>query len=73
MAELSPLDRGRRAEPDMVPADLGGALGAELWTVKEGPCHSTSAFPHAECGNRVPYAASGRRIWHLKLLPKAHG
>ena len=73
MAELSPSDRGRRAGPDMVPADVGGALGAELWAVKEGPCHSTWAFPHAECGNRVPYATSGRRIWHLKLLPKAYG
>jgi len=30
MAELSPSDRGRRADPYMVPSDLGGALGAEL-------------------------------------------
>jgi len=73
MAARSPSERGRCAEPDMVPADLGGALGAELWAVKEGPCHSTWAFPHAECGNRVPSATSGSRIWHLKLLPKAYG
>jgi len=73
MAARSPLERGRCAEPDMVPADPGGALGAELWAVKEGPCHSIWAFPQAECGNRVPYATSGRRIWHLKLLPKAYG
>jgi len=57
MAARWPLERGRCAEPDMVPADPGGALGAELWAVKEGPCHSTWRFhtPNAAIGCHMPH------------------
>jgi len=63
MVARSPLERGRCAEPDMVPADPGGTLGAELWAVKEGPCHSTCLAlchtPNAAIGCHVPHRDAG--------------
>lgn len=73
MAVRSPSDRGRRAEPAMVPADLGAVLGADLWAVIGGPCRSTWARPRAGCGDLRPYDPVLRRIWQLKFLPEAYG
>jgi len=61
MAARSPLERGRCAEPEMVPDDPGGALGAELWAVKEGPCHALGRFhqPTAAIGCHMPHRDAG--------------
>jgi len=72
MAELSPTDRRRLSDPEMVSADVGIALGAELCAVKKGLSYSTWAPPYAERGNRVAYSA-GSWIWNLNVFPNAYG
>jgi len=58
MAARSPLERGRCAEPDMVPADPGGSLGAELWAVKS-KANNASSTPHPNQFRRATYETCG--------------